>query len=1006
MFSSDQYSGWHRIVTVEFVRRDEFFDLYVPGPENYVAEGFVNHNTGVGKGRIAAGIITDNMNQGRKKHIWVTKSSLYPDARRDWREMGQDPDKIFHFDDLAAGKQVPEDGVCFIPYDTLKGGKIAGDKARNIDTLSKWMGADKFDGAIIFDESHQMANATGREGPMGTVDASKRALAGMELQRRHPDARVAYLSATGATEVSNLAYASRLGLWGRGTAFANVGDFIAKLGKGGVAAMETVAQSMKGMGKYIARSLSFDDGTPKGRVEYDRLTHELTPDQHAQYDAAAEGWQHVQQHIDKALGLTGSEKNSRAVSAAKSAFWGAQQRFFNTVMTSMQTPSVIKAMEKDLAEGRSAVIQLTNTGAAALDRASKKRAAGDPKDAEEELDLSPKEVLTNYLLTSFPTQLSQEVTDELGNTTTEYIKDSAGNPVHDPRAIAMRDELIVRANSMLLPDPPIDMILNHFGHANVSEVTSRTKRQEPRRREDGSVGPQTVARSKGSNDAEAADFQAGKKRILVFSEAGGTGKSYHADRKAKNQQQRVHYVLQAGWKADAAVQGLGRTHRTNQDSAPIVKLVQIDKLKAQKRFISTIARRLDQLGALTKGQRETGSSGLFKAADNLESEQATDALEHLFKDLQGNRVPGLTFDDVVTKMGLKKADKPGRPTPPFETPPMNQFLNRMLSMKVADQGMLFDAFDQRLNHAVERAMANGTLDTGVETLKADKIVKTDDRVIYTDPGSGAEVRHVTYDVHQKTDKTPFESNQQGQNRPIMYVKNKRSGKVKAVYKHTPQTDTATGDVIERVGLRTPRGRIGTEYVPAHSVSGGPHDDFHERIDESQAKELWDAEHAKLPDTNVSERHYLTGALLPIWDRLPEDNPKVFRVDDGKEAMVGREIPENQVEMTMRKLGVSLDKKPAPGPAEAHAKLLDGTHTVRLANGWQIHRRRVQGENRLELTGPGMQHWNNLEQDGVDRVNIAYQPRMFIPSGDAGVKVLERIAKNYSPIMDAEPLRAP
>jgi hypothetical protein len=68
-----------------------------------------------------------------------------------------------------------------------------------------------------------------------------------------------------------------------------------------------------------------------------------------------------------------------------------------------------------------------------------------------------------------------------------------------------------------------------------------------------------------------------------------------------------HYLLQAGWRADKAVQGFGRTHRTNEANQPNYILVETN-LKAQRRFISSIARRLDQLGALTKGQRSPPAS--------------------------------------------------------------------------------------------------------------------------------------------------------------------------------------------------------------------------------------------------------------------------------------------------------------------------------------------------------------------------------------------------------------
>src|SRR3546814_5028715 len=105
--------------------------------------------------------------------------------------------------------------------------------------------------------------------------------------------------------------------------------------------------------------------------------------------------------------------------------------------------------------------------------------------------------------------------------------------------------------------------------------------------------------------ADADAFMNGAKRILVFSDAGGTGRSYHASLDHQNQQRRVHFLLEPGWRADRAVQGLGRTNRTNQAEPPIFRPVTTD-CRGERRFISTIARRLDALGALTRGQRQTG----------------------------------------------------------------------------------------------------------------------------------------------------------------------------------------------------------------------------------------------------------------------------------------------------------------------------------------------------------------------------------------------------------------
>jgi hypothetical protein len=56
----------------------------------------------------------------------------------------------------------------------------------------------------------------------------------LALQRRCPQARVMYVSATGATEAENLCYMERLGLWGQGTSFGTRAEFVQLLNKRGV----------------------------------------------------------------------------------------------------------------------------------------------------------------------------------------------------------------------------------------------------------------------------------------------------------------------------------------------------------------------------------------------------------------------------------------------------------------------------------------------------------------------------------------------------------------------------------------------------------------------------------------------------------------------------------------------------------------------------------------------------------------------------------------------------
>ena len=95
-----------------------------------------------------------------------------------------------------------------------------------------------FDGVIVFDEAHAMANAAGSKGSRGDTAPSQQGRAGLRLQNALPDARILYVSATGATTVPGLAYARRLGLWGGAdtggeTHFEQRTDFVTAMEAGG-----------------------------------------------------------------------------------------------------------------------------------------------------------------------------------------------------------------------------------------------------------------------------------------------------------------------------------------------------------------------------------------------------------------------------------------------------------------------------------------------------------------------------------------------------------------------------------------------------------------------------------------------------------------------------------------------------------------------------------------------------------------------------------------------------
>ncbi|MEH1889145.1 MAG: strawberry notch C-terminal domain-containing protein [Nostoc sp.] len=226
-----------------------------------------------------------------------------------------------------------------------------------------------------------------------------------------------------------------------------------------------------------------------------------------------------------------------------------------------------------------------------------------------------------------------------------------------------------------------------------------------------------------------------------------TGRSYHADLNAVNRKRRSHYLLEAGWRADNAIQGLGRSHRTNQASAPIFRPVTTN-VTGERRFISTIARRLDSLGALTREQRQTGGNGIFSNKDNLESNYAEYALYELFKQIfQGRfaQVPLGTFE-LLTGLSLTSHEGGMK----IDLLPLRQFLNRLLALRIGMQNLIFERFELLLSQQIETAVANGIFEVGVETLRAERFTIENQEVVYTHPGTGSVTNYLKIERIQKT----------------------------------------------------------------------------------------------------------------------------------------------------------------------------------------------------------------------------------------------------------------
>jgi predicted RNA methylase len=931
---------------------------------------FLGDGTGAGKGRQVAGILLDNWLKGRRRAVWISKSDkLIEDAQRDWSALGMERLLVTPLSRFRQGTPIRlAEGVLFTTYATLRTDE-RGEKLSRVRQIVEWLGSD-FDGVIVFDESHAMQNAVGGKGERGEQAASQQGRAGLRLQHALPNARVVYVSATGATTVHNLAYAQRLGLWGgEDFPFATRAEFVEAIEEGGVAAMEVLARDLKALGLYAARSLSYEG------VEYDLVEHQLTAEQVRIYDAYAGAFGIIHNNLDAAMraanitGETGT-LNAQAKSAARSAFESAKQRFFGHLLTSMKTPSLIRSIERDLDAGHAAVIQIVSTGEALMER----RLAEIPTEewGDVQVDITPREYVLDYLAHSFPVQLYEPFTDSEGNLCSRPVYRD-GQPVESREAVARRDRLIEKLASLSPVPGALDQIVQRFGTDMVAEVTGRSRRIIRK-------GSRLVVenRAASANLAETAAFMDDAKRILVFSDAGGTGRSYHAELSARNRRLRVHYLLEPGWKADAAIQGLGRTNRTNQAQPPLFRPIATD-VKAEKRFLSTIARRLDTLGAITRGQRQTGGQGLFRPEDNLESQYGRDALRQLYMLLARGKVEGCSLERFEDATGLKLVDANGMKD---ELPPITTFLNRLLALTIELQNILFTAFEQLLTARIEGAIASGTYDIGLETLRAESFVITDRQTIYVHPATGAETRLLRITQRQRNRPVSLDEalGRLSDHRAVLLI-NERSGRA-AVQVPAPSFMLDDGEIERRVRLIRP--------MEQHSITLKTMAESHwVEADRERFSAVWLTEVAEVPEFSESTIHVVAGLLLPIWKRLPNESTRVYRLQtDAGERVIGRKVSAAWV------ANVLAADAPKLAPDTAFAALMEGRTVLDLAERLQLRRVRVMGAYRMELSGFTDAMRDRLRTYGLFAEIISWKLRMFVPSDASGVEVLAKVLEQY------------
>lgn len=708
--------------------------------------------TGIGKGRVGAGMLRWAKRQGYIPVFFTEKPDLFGDMYRDLTDIGAD--KIDYYM-TNVGASIPLNDAALEWTIERDEAKAAGEPRPKRPAEAKWFSSSGDKGKVAaegravidgkrtpdvvfttYDQVNDNARGDGTQrrqffeaiGPRAffVLDEAHNAggqEAGTWKPKPDKDGRVPpepraqwmrgvlrtvkaglYMSATYAKRPDTMTLYNRTDM---PKAVDKAGDLPELISRGGVPLQQIVAGMLGRAGQYLRRERSFaginytPEVVPVSEEAYRDFTDAIGAIYRFDRAVAPRREEYGQAALDR-MGASKARDGSIGDAAADSTEFAAiMHNIVNQMLLSITSDAVATKAIEALREGRKPVIGLSNTMESFLvDYVTENGLA-----VGSEVGISFKDVMRRYLSRTL------RITIKNADDEKSYIQIPVTDLPADLQAqYHAVEETLESAAISDFPVSPIDHIRGRLTKAgySVAEVTGRQMMLDY----SGNVPvlmdrPQREVGPAGKRSSISA-FNNGKLDVLILNKSGSTGVSAHASPKVgKDTRPRRMIIAQADPNIDVYMQMLGRVNRTGQINLPDY-IQAVPDVPAAMRPMAVLMKKMASLNANTTGAR----SGTFSAND-------VDIMNK-YGDIVATQVM-IDAPDWNERMGDPVAfDDKGKPV---TEEPLRRVMGRMTLIRPDEQADLLDQLQSSYKALIERLEAAGENALEAKTLDLQAIVK-------------------------------------------------------------------------------------------------------------------------------------------------------------------------------------------------------------------------------------------------------------------------------------------